>query len=277
MTRTIVGYNQWHLGDHIFNFILFYNIKNYLEENDIHIEYHLKEEYYSQVSEFNCSKNIHLSYSNQIEHSSDSNQIDHSSESNQDILNMWIGNRDLKTHFFGNVFNSLSKKLDFYLVAYFNEILQKMEIPFKMKTFEYTDPDLLVRYERINNEHQNKYADLDFLILNSTPMSGQYIKDDDEWNVLINRLNAKFKIAVSEKVEGVLCTRDDNLTIKDIAAISTHAKKIIAVSSGPITGLFNTYTLNNVEVVYAFANNEIYGHPKFISNSDINNIYFLAE
>ena len=259
MTRTIVGYNQWHLGDHIFNFILFYHIKNYLEENDIHIEYHLNEEYRSQVSEFNCSKNIHLSDSNQIG------------------LNMWIGNRDLTTHFFGEVFNSLSKKLDFYLVAYFNEILQKMEIPFEMKTFEYTDPDLLVRYERINNEHQNKYADLDFLILNSTPMSGQYLKNDDEWNLLINRLNAKFKIAVSEKVEGVVCTRDDNLTIKDIAAISTRTKKIIAISSGPITGLFNTYTLNNVEVIYAFADIEIYGHPKFISNTDIKKIYFLAD
>jgi hypothetical protein len=259
MTRTIVGYNQWHLGDNIFNFILFYNIKNYLEENDIHIEYHLNEEHFSQVSEFNCSKNIHLSDSSQIG------------------LNMWIGNQDLKASIFGEVYNIVSKKLDFYLVAYCNEILQKIEIPFEMKTFEYTDPDLLVRYELINNEHQNKYADLDFLILNSNAMSGQYYKDDNEWNFLINQLNAKFKIAVSEKVEGVLCTRDDNLTIKDIAAISTHAKKIIAVSSGPIIGLFNTYTLNNVEVVYAFANNDIYGHPKFISNSDIKNIYFLAE
>lgn len=259
MTRTIVGYNQFHLGDNIFNFILFYHIKNYIEENDIHIEYHLNEEYRSQVSEFNCSKNIHLSDSNHIG------------------LNMWIGNLGLKTNIFGTIFHDFSRKLDFYLVSYFNEILQNMDIPFEMKTFEYTDPDLLVRYERINNIHQNKYADLDFLILNSTAMSGQYSKNEDEWAELIYRLNAKFKIAVTEKVEGILCTRDDNLTVKDIAAISTRAKKIIAVSSGPLTALFNTYTLNNVEVVYAFSNNEIFGHPKFITNTDIKNIYFLAD
>ena len=191
---------------------------------------------------------------------------------------MHIGNCDLTTCIgLSEVFDRFSKKLDFYLVAYFNEILQKMDIPLEMKTLEYTDPELLDRYERINSINKNKYADLDFLILNSTAMSGQYSKNEGEWEELIYRLNAKFKIAVSENVEGVLCTRDDNLTIKDIAAISTHAKKIIAVSSGPITGLFNTYTLNNVEVVYAFSFNEIYGHPKFITKTDIKDIYFLAE
>jgi hypothetical protein len=259
MTRTIVAHNRFHLGDHIFNFILFYNIKNYLEDNDIHIEYHLNNAYHWQVCEFVCSKNIHLSDENNIG------------------LNMHIGNNNLSTCIHSEFFEKFSRKLDIYLIAYFNEVLQIIGVPFEMKTLEYTDPDLLVRYERINNIHKNKYAELDFLILNSTAMSGQYSKNEGEWAELINRLNAKFKIAVTEKVGDILCTRDDNLTVKDIAAISTRAKKVIAVSSGPLTGLFNTYTLNNVEVIYAFSFNEIFGHPKFITKTDIKDIYFLAE
>jgi RNase P/RNase MRP subunit p30 len=156
-------------------------------------------------------------------------------------------------------------------------MLDIMNIPIKVNALEYTDADLLVRYNIINETHKNKYADLDFLILNSTAMSGQYTKNKDEWRELIIKLNSKFKIAITEKVDDVLCTINDNLTVKDIAAISTRAKKIIAVNSGPATGLFNTYTLNNVDIIYTFSFNETYAHHKFSSKLDIKELYFLAD
>ena len=121
----------------------------------------------------------------------------------------------------------------------------------------------------------NKYTDLDILILNSTPRSGQYYKNDAEWNPLILKLNEKYKIVTTENVPGVNCTQDDGLTVKDIAAISTNSKKIIAVSSGVITGLFNTYTLNNVEVIYTLSFSEGYEHPKIISMTNINDLNSL--
>jgi hypothetical protein len=54
-------YNNYNLGDNIFIFILFYNIKKYIEDNNIIINYYCKREYHDQLNEFNCcSKNIHI-------------------------------------------------------------------------------------------------------------------------------------------------------------------------------------------------------------------------
>ena len=51
-------HNSYHLGDNVFNLILFNIIKKYIEANNIKIFYYAKNEYISQLSEFICSKNI---------------------------------------------------------------------------------------------------------------------------------------------------------------------------------------------------------------------------
>ena len=55
-------HNSYHLGDNVFNFILFYLIKDYIEANNIKIFYYAKKEYYNQLKEFICSENISLSF-----------------------------------------------------------------------------------------------------------------------------------------------------------------------------------------------------------------------
>ena len=70
----------------------------------------------------------------------------------------------------------------------------------------------------------------------------------------------------------MLCTFDDNLTIKDIASISTNVKVIIAINTGPITGIFNEYTLKNVRQVYIFDNSCFYTYDKFKDVTNINDI-----
>lgn len=250
------------MGDQIFNFILFYNIKDYLEANKIEIHYYCNKEYHYQLSEFKCSKNIEI-----LEYNSNLNM--------EDALHIWIGDRIFDNCFFTK-FDYFQRKLNTFYVAFFNEVLQKLKIPVPFKALEYEDRDLLTRYTNINKKLKNKYADLDFLILNSTAFSGQYYKNDAEWNPLILKLNEKYKIATTEKVPGVNCTQDDGLTVKDIAAISTKAKKVIAVISGVLPGLLNTYTLNNVEVIYTLSYCEGHEHPKIISMTNINELHCLV-
>lgn len=261
MSKLIKLYNRFHLGDQVFNFILFYNIKDYIEANNIIIHYYCNKEYHLQLLEFNCSKNIEI----------------HELSPNVNLnngLHVWIGDRMYDICWYTQADN-FQRKLNLFYVAFFNEVLQKLKIPVLFQKLEYSDPDLLTRYDRVNQQCNNKYAELDFLILNSTALSGQYYRNDAEWNPLILKLNEKYRIVTTEKVPGVNCTQEDRLSIKDIAAVSTKAKKIIAVNSGVIQGLFNIYTLTNVEVMYTFSYNDCYDHPKIVSKTNITDLYSL--
>lgn len=262
LPRIIKIYNDFHLGDNIFNFILFYNIKDYIENNNIYIEYYCYSYYYDQVKEFNCSKNITL-YT--IE------------ECGKQGIQLWIGNSDFEIHNF-NFFTTdkQEKGLDEFLVIFFNQFLKIAIIDVKINKFEYQDNDLQVRYKQINSKTNNKYLNLDVLILNSIAMSGQYY-EQDSWVDFIKKINKKKRIATTEKIDDIVCTRDDNLTIKDIAAISTCAKIIIMVNSGVAPGLFNNETLNYVKAIYCFDYNYIYKNPVIKDTQNIDELYFLID
>ena len=126
MSQIIKLYNRFHLGDQIFNFILFYNLKEYLEANQILIHYYCNTEYHYQLSEFKCSKNIEI--------------FDYNENLNMsDALHIWIGDNIFNTCWYYK-FDAYNKKLNTYYVAFFNEVLQKLNIPVPFKTLEYDDP-----------------------------------------------------------------------------------------------------------------------------------------
>ena len=138
----------------------------------------------------------------------------------------------------------------------------------KMDKFEYDDPTLLTLYDNL----LDKYKDIDILIINSIPLSKQYHYVESEWESYITELNKQFNIATTKKVDGVKCTLDDNYTTLDIAAISTRAKVIIAINTGPFAPLLNTYTLNNVRKVFIFDQNRYYSYPHFENKNKIDEI-----
>lgn len=254
--RIIKLYNEFHLGDHIYNFILFNNIKDYIEEHNIFIEYHFKKQYHHQVSEFNLSKNVSI-----LEYVL----------GNDNGFNLWIANPEFEE----NWYNKKTDYMDVFMVRFYNEFLKKQNLPILFEKLEYKDPDTQRRYEDINMKYNGKYSNLDFLIINSTPLSNQYVKDDTKWKNFITKMNLNYNVVTSEKIDGVKCTCDDSLTIKDIQSISTHSKKIIVISSGVITCFFNTDTLNNVETIYSFSHVDKYSHPKFVNKEDIDDLYVL--
>jgi len=237
-------HNSYHLGDNVFNLILFYIIKNYIENNNIKIFYYAKNEYIPQLKEFICSKNIKLNSLN----SKPNNSIE-----------LWICNKFFKYIHSPQVFH----------ISY-NIVLSKLKFKCSINNFFYIDRDLIERYDKI----PTIYKDFDVLILNSQPFSHQYNYDKKSWDNYIINLNRKIKVLTTTKVNGILCTYDHGLTIKDIASLSTKAKVIIAINSGVVPGLLNYYTLKNIRHFYNFDDRCFYSYPNFENKKLITDISF---
>jgi hypothetical protein len=259
MVKIIKLYCNNGLGDNIFNCILFYNIKDYIEKNDIVIEYTCLYDYHFTISEFIISKNIILK-------KLENDNTDYGQR-------MWFNNTEYQ------IYNYSDIPLDKYIISYYNSFLNKNDIPIQIENFEYDDPELLIRRQKIEELYGNKYNNIDFLIINSKPQSGQFTYNEEKWNSFIDSMNDRYKIVITTNCpnKSVVCTMDDNLSVKDIAAISTKVPQIIVVNSGVITGLFNKYTLNNIEKLYYFVDNTSYSLPNFIRKKDIDELNFLLD
>jgi len=246
-------HNLYGLGDSVFNMILFYSIKQHIEANNIRIFYYAKNEYLSQLREFNCSNNIFL------------DSIDKAPKFS---IELWINNDFFKyTHIYINSIQSPVNYNIFYKI-FFNVVLKKLNINFPMYKLVYYDDELISRY----NNLQNKYKNIDIMILNSTPFSGQYKYNKAIWDNCIVELNKHFKLITTTKVFDLLCTYDDKLTIKDIASLSTKVKVVIAINSGVFPGLLNYYTLTSVKHFYIFDNRCYYSYPNFENKNCITDI-----
>ena len=255
-------HNLYHLGDNVFNMIFFKIIKSYIVENNITIHYYCQPEYINQTSEFNDIPNVIIEHIQSKPHYS---------------IELWIDN-EMRGLSWTKIYNKncqvgLTRSFyDKFFVRFFNNILEIMKIKITIKTFYYKDSNLKKRYREVNKQFNKKYRKLDILILNSQPMSGQFDYDKSEWDNHIGYLNNTYKVMTTSKVDGIPCTMDDNLTIKDIAAISTQVKIIIAINSGVVPGLLNKYTLNNVKHFYIFDNRCQFSYKKFENRDSIKEI-----
>jgi len=258
-------YNLYHLGDNAFNMIFFKIIKPYIEENSIIIHYYCLPEYIKQISEFNDIPNV---------------IIENLYNKPANSIELWI-DKEMKGLSWTKIYNKNCQAglkrsyYDRFFASFFNKVLEIMKIKLTIKTFYYKDRNLKTRYVNINRQFNNKYRKVDILILNSQPMSGQFNYNKSEWDIHIKYLNTKYKVMTTTKVDGIPCTMDDNLTIKDIAAISTHVKIIIAVNSGVVPGLLNKYTLNNIKHVYIFDDRCKFSYKTFENKDSIKEITFV--
>jgi len=257
-------YNLYHLGDNIFNMIFFKIIKKHIEENKIFIYYYCQPQYIQQVGEFNDSNNVIIK------------EID---KKPPNAVEIWI-DREVRGISFTKLHNknqSIGKKrtnYDKFFVCFYNIILTMMNIDIIMNTFYYKDSNLKTRYYHLNKKHKNKYRNIQILILNSQPMSGQFHYDKSVWDEHIIQLSKKYKVITTTKVDGINCTMDDQLTVKDIAAVSAKASIIIAINSGVVPGLLNKYTLNNVKQVFIFDDRCKFSYKKFQNKENIKDISY---
>lgn len=261
--KKIYLYNGYHLGDHIIDCVIFYNIKDYIETNDIHIFYSVKPEYRNEIREFICSDNIHLNeYYIERDHQT------------------WVGNPRIKSNVHSYSQNNdkdtnmfINNKLcwDKVAIYYFKDFLNILSIPLEIERFSYKDTELINIY---NNFLPTYYKDVDIVINNCFPMSGQIDYDVNLWDEYITNLakTTQFKIVTTKKVNGVMCTLDNNFNVKQIAAISTHSKIIIAINSGPIIGMLNDYTLNNVKKIFVFDKRNTFSYEQSEHKENITDI-----
>jgi hypothetical protein len=263
--RTIYLHNEFHLGDSVFNIILISNIiKKYLIDNNIKIYYYCQGIYIDQLKEFNNCKNVIILPIN---------------EKPKNSLQLWINNKTINftmDKVYTEVIKRGMKRLfyDIYYCKFFNKFFDLFNLRLKLVKFYYKDRDLIIRYKNIMNNFDEKYKNIDILVINSQPFSEQYKYNKLEWDKYIIELNKKYKIITTTKVDGVNCTMDDKFTIKDIAALSINAPVIIAVNSGVVPGLLNKYTLNNVKQFYIFDDRCRYSYPKFQNKEKIYDINF---
>ena len=247
MSIIINAYCDFHLGDNIINFIFFYKIKEYIESNNIIIHYYCHNKYHINIIQFKCSENIKV--------------FSHERRG----FHLWQRQRNTHQHDF----------IEDTLCQMFKEFLTLNNIPFPLTidSFEYQDNDLLKRFFYL----ENKYKNIDILIINSQPKSGQYRYDINTWNKFIINLSDKYKVATSEKVNNEIMSLD-NFLVKDIASVALNVKIIIAINTGPSIPLYNTDILNNVDIIYIFdnqSNGYDFKTKKIKKMSNINDLYFL--
>lgn len=246
------------LGDIMFNFIVFYNIKNFIKSKNTTIYFYMRSEHIHQMKDFKPIKNMKI--------------FDISKKPANSIelwdCNDYIFEKNGKKNDNSIIFSGLPQNI--YYIKYFNNKLKHLNIPITITNFSYEDADILKRYDNLND----KYKNIDILFINSDAMSGQYTYDNLEWEGIIKFLNNNFKIVTTKKISNILCTRDDNLRIKDIAAISIKVKVVISINTGVFTPLLNVYTLKNVNKFYIFDNRTHWSYDKFESKKYLSDISF---
>ena len=244
--------NVYHLGDDVFLMIYLYNCKQYIIDNNITINYYINSQYIDQIKEFICCSNINILDIINAPH---------------DAINTWIGSSNYELHH--GTMGNLDKAFNEFLAKFLSQVGSVAGLP-PMLEFTYTDENLLTRYNGLKDRYKNN----EILIINSNPQSFQYDYEANksDWIAMINKLSEKYKIVTTNKIENIACTMDDKLTIKDIAAISTSVKYIIAINVGPLVGCFNTYSLNNINKWYIFDNRVGYSYPNIYMNKSFNEI-----
>jgi hypothetical protein len=251
-------YSNNHLGDCVYDSFYFNNIQNFIEEENIIINYFIKKEYHKQIREFILSNNIIL-------HNYDKIGL------NLSITNLNYWNNMYINSFIDNIFNYSKLIYDKHYIKFYNETSSKLNIPIKMNNFIYRNKNLITTYNNLDN----KYKDIEILIINSLPLSGQYNFDKKTWDDIIINLDSKYKIVTTLNVNNnIQCTMSDNLSLFQIAAISIKSKLIIGINTGPMAGIFNEYTLNNCKKIYLLDNKVTYSYPIIDNIKDISKINF---
>ena len=150
-----------------------------------------------------------------------------------------------------NFFEILSKKLD-------------IENPIQCRNDLIFESDVFV-------ENLKKYENYDILIVNSKPLSGQFIYEEQEFNRLILSLAHKFKLITTQKVKNLPCTTDYQMSVHDIGTLSLSCKYHLMISTGPSWVVLNDYNLNNSKGIFLLLQNEyIDFEEKIIVINDLN-------
>ena len=227
-TKIFHFHNDFHYGDNILNLKFFYNIHPYLKKNNITIYYYYNDSYIRHVVELERYVN------------KETLQLRTSRDKPTDSYTLWMGETK-------NGAGHGTVPFDVYYDLFYKDIIRVLGLTEPISTSLYQPEDYL---EGIYRQLPAVYHNIDVLILNNVPMSGQCDSCKDIFDSVCVSLNKKFKNVVC--LEPILdnkiqTTREHGLTLQDIGAISTHATYILAINSGPLIPCLNLATKNHVK------------------------------
>ena len=130
----------------------------------------------------------------------------------------------------------------------------------------------------IHDSLPHKYKNIDILIINSYTNSGQYHNNMTDIDNLCAHLNKDYNVVTTRKVGSISCTTDDGLSLQEIGAMSCRANYIIAIMTGPLCALYNTFAKQFVKKWFIIVTNGCnYIHTEIdctiITNGDLNPMY----
>jgi hypothetical protein len=73
----------------------------------------------------------------------------------------------------------------------------------------------------------------------------------------------------TKKIDNINCTTDDNLCLQDIGALSTMVSYVVAIFTGPICALYNTFTKQHVKKWFLITTNGVTYTHEHIDNDSI--------
>jgi len=133
-----------------------------------------------------------------------------------------------------------------YFVHLYSYILRTIQLDDKgIDTSLFQKEDYLLDiYEKLDD----KFKNVDVLMLNAEPKSGQFhAYNKAQFDEIARTLSQKYRIVTTSPVDASIpCSMEAGLALQDIGAISTHAKYVFGLNSAPLIPCFNSHAKASV-------------------------------
>jgi hypothetical protein len=212
--------NEWHLGDNLIH--LNYLIRLSRQNPQLHFEHFLRADYIDDLVPLISESNISLFPLG---------------DAHEDAINCWIGHE--------NFFHNSPLRNDW--VEFHMDFFRRLSLALKLDSPIKSADDLLFDMQILNGDSPLG-EEIDFLIVNSTPLSCQSPEFNDFY------LNNLAKIMVTQGFRVITthpngcCTSALELGFKlhEIARLAMRCKGVIGIPNGPMWLTFNVFANPNL-------------------------------
>lgn len=233
--REVYLYNPYHLGDSYF--VLHFLRKVCQSNNDIRFILQTAKGYWEECGSF-------------IGEFRDRILLQELKRKNEGI-NGWYGSIRLKTGFRDGAY-VINERYD----EFFDYLSGQIGVDNPVKGKNCT----LIDHPAIKEDKRN--LDCDILLVNSLPLSRQYLYFEDQFERKVNELKERYKIVCTRSIKNVdiPCTVDYRMNLLEIGNLSTKAKYVIGIATAPIIPCFNIYNIDTVKKWFVLSKRSTYSY-----------------
>ena len=250
----ISTHNDFNLGDNIFH--LDYLMKIINNHPDYIFTHYCREVYHSQLYK------LIVGYENSIYLKPLIDVPDYS-------INSWIGHGGWYHNIWCGTICEYPSKYDYMYIEWYTHLEKTYGLPNPRKT----PTDFLLYFKDIENYDLPKSYDV--LVINSIPLSGQYSYEHELFVKFCNMMSSNnLSVITTNKLENYECTLEYDYDVTQIAKISTKAKYILAINTGPIALCINKYTMSNCQFFHVLDDANSYSYDIFSWSRTLREVEF---